>query len=361
MLRYPCFLLVAVLCVVACGKPAETVRPKLETITESVYASGIIKSRNQYEVFSTVGGLIQKMAVKEGDLVRVGDTLFVIKNESSKLNAANARLASDFATRNTNGDQMNELKGTVETSKSVMANDSLTLSRKRILLAQGAITKVEFEQSDLAYKNSSNNHRAAVSRYKNLQKQLGFAAAQSSKLLSISNSMAQDYVIRSQTSGRVYSIAKEVGEIVNIQNAVAIIGRADDFIVELQIDENDIVRIRKGLIVLLTLDSYKGEVFEAEVSKIDPIMNERTRTFTIEAEFTKRPPVLYPNLTTEANVVIHRKAQTLTIPRAYLVNDSLVMLENKQQRVVVVGLKDYIKAEILSGLDTNTTLVKPSK
>jgi hypothetical protein len=37
------------------------------------------------------------------------------------------------------------------------------------------------------------------------------------------------------------------------------------------------------------------------------------------------------------------------------------MLENKQQRVVVVGLKDYIKAEILSGLDTNTTLVKPSK
>ena len=71
--------------------------------------------------------------------------------------------------------------------------------------------------------------------------------------------------------------------------------------------------------------------------------------------------MLYPNLTTEANVVIHRKAQTLTIPRAYLVNDSLVMLENKQQRVVVVGLKDYIKAEILSGLDTNTTLVKPSK
>jgi multidrug efflux pump subunit AcrA (membrane-fusion protein) len=173
--------------------------------------------------------------------------------------------------------------------------------------------------------------------------------------------MAQDYVIRSQTSGRVYSIAKEVGEIVNIQNAVAIIGRADDFIVELQIDENDIVRIHKGLLVLLTLDSYKGEVFEAEVSQIDPIMNERTRTFTIEAEFTKRPPVLYPNLTTEANVVIHRKAQTLTIPRAYLVNDSLVMLENKQQRVVVVGLKDYIKAEILSGLDTNTTLVKPSK
>lgn len=60
MLRYPYFLLVTVFCVVACGKPTETVRPKLEAITESVYASGFIKSRNQYEVFSTVGGLIQE-------------------------------------------------------------------------------------------------------------------------------------------------------------------------------------------------------------------------------------------------------------------------------------------------------------
>lgn len=34
----------------------------------------------------------------------------------------------------------------------------------------------------------------------------------------------------------------------------------------------------------------------------------------------------------------------MTIPRTFLINDSLVMLENKSTRKVEVGLKDYQKA-----------------
>jgi multidrug efflux pump subunit AcrA (membrane-fusion protein) len=113
--------------------------------------------------------------------------------------------------------------------------------------------------------------------------------------------------------------------------------------------------------VLLTRDSYTGQVFEAQVSTSDPLMNERTRTFTIEAEFVKQPPVLYPNLTTEANIIIHAKEKTLTIPRAYVLKDSLVVLENKEQRKITIGLKDYVKVEVLSGLDTNATLIKPTQ
>jgi hypothetical protein len=88
-------------------------------------------------------------------------------------------------------------------------------------------------------------------------------------------------------------------------------------------------------------------------------MNERSRTFTIEAIFTKRPPTLYPNLTAEANIVIQAKEKAITIPRTYLLHDSLVILENKEERVVKTGLKDYQKVEIISGLDTGTTLLKP--
>jgi hypothetical protein len=36
----------------------------------------------------------------------------------------------------------------------------------------------------------------------------------------------------------------------------------------------------------VTLDGYKGEVFEAIVDKIFPIMDARSRTFKIEAHFT---------------------------------------------------------------------------
>ncbi len=358
ILRYLSFFLLAGL-FFSCSKQPEKTQPTVEKITESVYASGIIKSKNQYQVYATVSGLIQRVLVKEGDVVKKGDALFVIENETSILNTENAGLAAEFAEWNRQGDRLNELKGAIETAKSKMLNDSILLVRQRGLWAQQIGSKVELEQRELAYTTSVNNYQAAIFRYNDLKKQLDFAAAQSKKQLSISKNIAQDYVVRSQADGRVYSIAKEIGEIVSAQSPVAVIGAADDFVAELQIDENDIARIKQGQRVLLTLDSYKGEVFEAAISKIDPIMNERTRTFTVEAEFTKRPPTLYPNLTTEANIIIQTKDNAMTIPRAYLLGDSLVVLADKSTRKVEIGLKDYQKAEILSGLEANETILKP--
>jgi len=344
-----------------CQKPSEKVHASVEKITESVYASGVIKSKNQYQVFSTVGGLIQKIWVKEGDLVKKGDPLFTVQNETTRLQTENAQLSADFANINTHGDRLKELLGTIETARSKMLNDSILLVRQRGLWAQKIGSQVEFEQRELAFENSASTYQATILRYKDLKKQLDFAAAQSRKLLSISKNVAQDYTVRAQTDGRVYSFLKELGEIVNAQTPVAIIGSASDFVAELQIDENDIVRIRNGQRVLLTLDSYKGQVFEAAISKIDPLMNERTRTFTTEAVFSKKPPVLYPNLTCEANVVILEKEKALTIPRTYLVQDSFVILENKEKRSVKIGLKDYQKVEILSGLNESTTIIKPDQ
>ena len=354
-------LLFATFGLFACKQKTESTQPSLEKITESVYASGIVKSKNQYQVFSTVGGLIQKIWVKEGDLVQKGDPLFTIENETSRLQADNAKLAADFADFSTRGERLEELKNAIQTAKSKMLNDSLLLQRQRGLWAQQIGSKVELEQRELAFISSASNYEATMLRYSDLKKQLAFTAAQSKKLLSISKNIAQDYTVRSQTDGRVYSISKEVGEIVNTQTPVAIIGNADDFLVELQIDENDIVRLKNGQRVLLTLDSYKSEVFEATVAKIDPIMNERTRTFTVEAVFTKKPPVLYPNLTAEANIVILEKEKALTIPRSFLLSDSLIILENKEKRRVEIGLKDYQKVEILSGLSANETILKPEK
>lgn len=346
---------------VGCKKQAEKTQPVTERISESVYASGIVKSKNQYQVFSTVGGLIQQILVKEGDMVKKGDPLFVIQSESSKLNAENAKLSADFAEASTRGDRLNELKSSLETAKSKLLNDSILMMRQRGLWAQQIGSKMELEQRELAYTSSVNTYEGVMARYRDLQKQLRFAAQQSQKLLSISQNVAKDYIIRSQTDGRVYSISKELGETVNIQSPVAVIGAADDFTVELQVDENDIVRIEKDRRTLLSLDSYKGRVFEAKITKIDPIMNERSRTFAVEAEFNEKPPVLYPNLTVEANIIIQEKANVMTIPRDYLIGDSLVMLENKSTRKVKTGLKDYRKVEILEGLQASETILKPGK
>src|SRR5690606_24915514 len=163
----------------------------------------------------------------------------------------------------------------------------------------------------------------------------------------------------SETDGKVYSVLKEKGEMVSPQMPVAVIGAADEFILELQVDEYDIARIKPGQKVLLNLDSYKGQVFEAKVFKVNPAMNERTRSFTVEASFVTTPPALYPNLTTEANIVIQRKENALIIPREYLVDGAFVLTEDNEKVAVKTGLKDYQKVEILDGITKETTLLRP--
>lgn len=345
----------------ACYRSAEKISPVKEPVTESVYAAGIIKARNQYQVFSTVNGLISQVLVTEGDVVKKGDALVKVRNETAQLNTENAKLAVDYASVNANTDKLDELKINADLAKSKMDNDASLLQRQRNLWAQEIGTKNELEQRELALKNSTINYEAAVLRYNELKRQLNFSALQSQKNLQISNSIARDFTITSEGNGKVYHLFKEPGEMLNTQNPVAIIGDADDFFLELQVDEYDIARIRTGQKILLSLDSYKGRVFEAVITKIDPLMNDRSRSFTVEAAFVTRPPVLYPNLTAEANIILQTKQSALLIPRTYLMNDSLVLLRNGEKRKVTTGLKDYNRVEILEGLTTNDIIIMPAK
>ena len=168
-----------------------------------------------------------------------------------------------------------------------------------------------------------------------------------------------DFIIKSQVNGKIYTINKQVGELANTQSPIAIIGDATDFYVELQIDEFDINAVSKGLKVLVSMDSHKGEVYEGVIEKIYPIMNERTRTFKAEAKFIKRPDNIYPNLSAQANIIIQVKNKALTIPRTYLLENDYVLLANKEKRKIRTGLKDYDKVEVLSGITEKDELVKP--
>jgi multidrug efflux pump subunit AcrA (membrane-fusion protein) len=343
----------------SCSGKQEKTQPTVENISESVYASGVVKSRNQYQVFPTVSGIIQQIMVTEGDVVRKGDPLLKVENEAARLNTENAQLAAEYARVSANADKLNELQAAIDLARSKKHNDSLLLVRQRNLWAKQIGTRVDLEQMELNYQNSVTAYRSAVLRYNDLKKQLEFAARQSQKNLQISQTMAGDYTVKSETNGKVYSVLREQGELVSPQIPVAVIGDANEFILELQVDEYDIARVKPGQRVLLNLDSYRGQVFEAEVYKINPAMNERTRSFTVEASFVKAPPELYPNLTTEANIIIQAKENALTIPREYLLEDSFVQKENDERVKVKTGLKDYQKVEILEGLTKEDVIVKP--
>ena len=274
------FFIFMIFIAASCQRGSEKINPTIENISESVYASGVVKSKNQYQVFSTVNGLIQQILVSEGDTVRKGEPLMKVLNESSKLNTYNAQLAANNADLYANKDKLSEAKVTIGIALSKMKDDSLLLARQRILWSQGIGSRVDFEQKQLTYKNSVANYQVARLHYSELNRQLEFASKQSKTNLMISALQTGDYFIKAEADGRVYKIFKEQGEFANTLNPLAIVGDASDFLIEMKVDEYDIARLRPGQKVLFTMDSYKGKVFEARVEQIEPLMNEQSRSFT---------------------------------------------------------------------------------
>jgi HlyD family secretion protein len=355
----PFFIFLIMLIVVSCKQSIEKTNPTIENISESVYASGIVKSKNQYQVYSIVNGLIQEIMVAEGDFVKKGEPLVRILNEPSQLNASNAKLASDFAELSSNADKLKAARVSSELAYNKLKNDSLLFVRQKILRSQGVGSLVELEQRELAYKSALTNYEISLMSYRDLKRQLEFASHQAKNNLKLSDALARDFTIKADADGRIYKILKEKGELVNTLSPVAIMGDATDFLLELKVDEFDIARLREGQKVLFTMDSYKGEVFEASVVKIEPLMNDQSKSFTVNAKFVSKPNILYPNLTVEANIVVNTKEKAVTIPRSYLIGDSLVLVNKDEKRKVTIGLKDYQKVEIESGLTINDVIYKP--
>ncbi len=345
--------------ITSCGKKTEAYTVGEEAITESVYASGTIKSKNQYQVFSKTNGLVEDVFVEEGALLKKGDAILRLSNPSSRLNSANSKLALELANQNARGEKLKELQVNIELAKNKYLNDSLLWLRQKSLWEQKIGTQVELEQRELAFKTSQSNYRSALLRYSDTKKTLDFQSEQALNNSRISESMEDDFIIRSETNGRLFSLLKEKGEMVTNMSPIATIGDDSEFLIELQVDEYDITRVKTDQDIVISLDSYKGQVFKARVSRINSIMNERSRSFTVDAFFVDAPKTLFPNLTAEANIIIQSKAKAITVPRNYLIGDTLVLDQKKNPIKVLTGLKDYKKAEILEGLKVNDVILKP--
>lgn len=355
------YLLSLLLLLFSCKSKKETIKPEVSSITESVYASGIIKSKNQYQVFPSVSGIVDSVLVTEGDSVNSGSIILIISGKAQKLNKELAQLSAAYADAEANKGKLNDVSMLRELAKNKMQNDSLLYFRQKNLWDKQIGSKSELEQRQLAYLNSKTAYNSAQVKYEDLKRQLEFTSAQSKKNLQLSGVLENDYSVESDIKGIVYSVLKSKGEIAGPQTPVAIIGDASNFILEMQVDEYDILKLKKGQKVLVTMDSYKGKVFEAEVSKINPLMNERSKTFLVEAEFLNKPDLLYPNITFEASIVIQVKKDALIIPRNYLLNDSTVLKGDDEKVIIRTGLKDYQKIEVLSGISAQDELVKPEE
>ncbi|QSE99397.1 efflux RND transporter periplasmic adaptor subunit [Fulvivirga lutea] len=331
----------------------------MKQITESVYASVTIEPDSMYEVHSVVSGIIANILVKEGDTVDLDQPIVQIENSSSKLNLDNARLALQLAKDNLQGtgSPLKSMKDQIESARLRYEQDSVDYFRQKRLWEQNIGTARQYDQSKLAYEIAKQNLSALKKEYSRTETELKSAVKNARNNYENARIGKEDFTITSRLNGRVYEIFKEPGELISPQEPLATIGNSNSYKINMLVDEVDIVKVEAGQKVIVLLDAFDNQPFEAHITRILPQKNNRTQTFSVEADFLSPPKNLYSGLSGEANIIISRK-EALVIPRRYLLEGNKVKTKEREVSVTT-GIATMEFVEILSGIDSTTQIYLP--
>ena len=248
------------------------------TILETVSASGRIFPETEIKISSDVSGEIVELYVEEGDSVVAGQILAKIDPESyvssveqgiASLNNSKAQQAMMKSQIGSAIAQKEQIVAQLENAKSVHA-------RNKQLLDDGVISQVDFEQSLSNLNALEANLRssdASLESAKESSKGSGYSVKSAEANLKELRTRLNRTTIKAPASGIVSNLSVEQGERVvgTIQmtgTEMMRIANLNSMEVQVDVSENDILRVSLNDKVSVEVDAYLDRKFNGVVTQI---------------------------------------------------------------------------------------------
>lgn len=153
-------------------------------------------------------------------------------------------------------------------------------------------------------------------------------------------------VMRSQIEGTVTSIAFKDGELVIPQAVVVTVTNLDHLFLEVSLEQQSVLRVRKGQPVYISFESLRNEKQDGLVGSVYP----RENQFILRVELKEWPPGVLPGMTADVAVLVGKKSNVLLIPIRSIVAGQVTRLrDNKKERIPVkLGVIDGEWGEVVS-------------
>lgn len=297
--------LIMIITITACGKKSdktvtadlkevETAVVKKEKMSNLSELSGTLSSKDEVTISFEVGGRITSLNKKEGDTIKIGDTLAALDDRDylEKVKQANAGVQQSEATLDqvNNGARPQEIvqaKASIESLTAVYEKAASDLQRSESLYKSGYISKNDYENVQNQATTSKNNLESAKQSYSMIiegarqevkdQAVAGYAVALSSKE-QVSLALEKT-VLKASINGIVMEKYPSQGQLIGSGTPVYKIGNMDTLESILPVPDHEINLWKVGDKVNLTL--YKTSK-EGVVTNIFPSTNQGTGTISVE-------------------------------------------------------------------------------
>lgn len=220
------------------------------TITEQITANGKVQPETEIKISPDVSGEIIDLNVAEGDEVKKGQLLLVIKPDIyiQQLNMSEASLSSSQAR--------------LAQADAKLIENELSFKRASSLFKQEAIPVSDFETAQSSYKVAQSEVKAAQFAVKSAEASVAQAQEQLVKTK-----------IYAPMDGTISRKNVEKGERVvgtNMYAGTELLVIANLHLMEVKVDvnENDIVRVNLNDTALVEVDAYLGRKFKGLVTEI---------------------------------------------------------------------------------------------
>lgn len=325
----------------------ETAKAFRTDIIKKTVATGSISPKKEVAIKPRVSGIVEKVFVEEGQMVKDGDAI------------AKVKIVPDMVS-------LNNAKNRVQMAEISVQNAQQNFDRQKSLVDQGVIAQAEFQPIETALMNAKQELLAAQN---NLQ------LIQEGALKNESGS--SNTIIRSTATGMVLEVpVKEGSSVIESNNfnegtTIATIADMGEMEFEGKVDESEVGKIKEGMDLLITIGALEGHTFHARLDHISPkgVEENGAIQFKIKALVQLQKGVFVRSgYSANADIVLERRDSVLAIPEALLIlgkhpDSTFVEVETSPQvfekRLVKLGLSDGIKIEVLSGIDTSESIKKP--
>lgn len=297
--------------------PVHTAPVQQKTIALPIHASGILTSSAEQRLAFKIGGVIQKIYVDEGDVVRPGQLLAILDKT--------------------------EIDAQVAQAQQGLAKSERDLGRVQGLYRDSSATLELLEN-------------ATTGRD---------VAKETARIAKFNQQYAE---IRATRGGKIIRKLMNEGEITGPGTPVLVLFETgkDDWVVKTNVSDRDWARLNLGMNAKVTMDAYAETVFTGKVSDLAPAADPSSGLYPVEIKITPQGHRFAPGLFAEVNVTPPQARSYQLVPveaivegegKAAFVYTLQPDGESVRKTPVQVAFLDGNQVVISSGLDGVTEVV----
>lgn len=354
----------------------KTAQVQKGNIIQTISATGSITSGNNTSIYTSASGVVSALYAKNGDTVKQGQKIAQIQLDLDGQKKQSTAWASYLSAKNA--------VASAEQNKLTLQNQ-LELSQLAFDEAQDAVNKInDFTKTDLQketintdFSTSQRSLALAGQKYASADSAITIAKAQlsaawysyqqSSNIIyapatgiltnfALSKGMSVTNLSSDSTNSTGSSATQSVGIISNPNNQTT---------ASLSLTEIDVVSVKPGQKVTMTMDAFPDKTFTGEVLAINTNgqSSSGVTSYPTIVVFDNSLDKMYPNMSVSANIIIDSKTDVLTISTSAIrITDGIstvkVLKDGQISEVIVeTGISDNTNTEIISGINEGEIVV----